>query len=204
MRYVTAARIAVLGSALALVAFVLPAGLGLYLTLLAAAVLLGAGFMAYMTAVERPSAMAATDLVACAVIAMLVLADASLRFPSVVDSSVPSASMALAKVALALAIATAVAPVFAPALRLVTSGASTGRSEVGAAIAAVGQTVATTDRHSFLTGALQVGALPTDDLGRCGISLRAGNLPTTVTVTTRCARLASSRGRRRSPSEWTR
>ena len=103
MRYVTAARIAVLGSALALVAFVLPAGFGLYLTLLAAAVLLGAGFMAYMTAVERPSAMAATDLVACAVIAMLVLADASLRFPSVVDSSVPGASMALAKVALALA-----------------------------------------------------------------------------------------------------
>ena len=134
MRHVTAARIAVLGSALALVAFVLPAGLGLYLTLLAAAVLLGAGFMAYMTAVERPSAMAATDLVACAVIAMLVLADASLRFPSVVDSSVPSASMALAKVALALAIATAVAPVFAPLLRLVTGGASTGRPEVGAAL----------------------------------------------------------------------
>ena len=134
MRHVTAARIAVLGAALALVAFVLPAGLGLYLTLLTAAVLLGAGFMAYMTAVERPSAMAATDLVACAVVAMLVLADASLRFPSVVDSSVPSASMALAKVALALAIATAVAPVFAPALRLVTSGASTGRSDVGAAI----------------------------------------------------------------------
>ncbi len=134
MRYVTAARIAVLGSALALVAFVLPAGFGLYLTLLAAAVLLGAGFMAYMTAVERPSAMAATDLVACAVIAMLVLADASLRFPSVVDSSVPGASMALAKVALALAVATAVAPVFAPLLRLVTGGASTGRSEVGAAL----------------------------------------------------------------------
>lgn len=134
MRYVTAARIAVLGSALALVAFVLPAGFGLYLTLIAAAVLLGAGFMAYMTAVERPSAMAATDLVACAVIAMLVLADASLRFPSVVDSSVPDASMALAKVALALALATAVAPLFAPLLRLVTGGGSSGRSDVGAAL----------------------------------------------------------------------
>ncbi len=37
-----------------------------------------------------------------------------------------------------------------------------------------------------------MGALPTDDLGRCGISLRAGNLLTTLTVTTRRARLASS------------
>ena len=102
-------RIAVLGSALGLLAFVLPPALGLYLTMLAAAVLLGAGFMAYVTAVDRPSAMAATDLVVCAVIAMLVLADASVRFPSVVSSDVPSASMALAEVALALAIAGSIA-----------------------------------------------------------------------------------------------
>ena len=114
MRYVSAARIAVLGSALALVAFVLPAGFGLYLTLLAAAVLLGAGFMAYMTAVERPSAMAATDLVACAVIAMLVLADASLRFPSVVDSSRSGRIDGAGQGGSGTRPATAVAPLFAP------------------------------------------------------------------------------------------
>jgi hypothetical protein len=129
MSYITPMRIAVLGSALGLLAFVLPPALGLYLTMLAAAVLLGAGFMAYVTAVDHPSALAATDLVVCAVIAMLVLADASVRFPSVVSSDVPSASMALAEVALALAIAGSIAPVLAPVYR--TAARALGGSGVG-------------------------------------------------------------------------
>ena len=128
MSYITPMRIAVLGSALGLLAFVLPPA-GLYLTMLAAAVLLGAGFMAYVTAVDHPSALAATDLVVCAVIAMLVLADASVRFPSVVSSDVPSASMALAEVALALAIAGSIAPVLAPVYR--TAARALGGSGVG-------------------------------------------------------------------------
>jgi hypothetical protein len=127
-------RIAVLGSALALLAFALPAAPGLYLTMLAVAVLFGAGSMAYITAVDRPSAIAATDLVVCAVIAMLVLADASVRFPSVVSSDVPSASMALAQVALALAIAGSIAPVFAPVYRSVARAVSGAGVDVEGAL----------------------------------------------------------------------
>ena len=85
-------------------------------------------------AVDRPSARAATELVVCAVIAMLVLADASVRFPAVVSSVVPSASMALAEVALGLAIAAVVAPLFAPAYRVVERGVAGAGVDVGAVV----------------------------------------------------------------------
>jgi len=124
MRYVSSTRIAILGSALAVLSAGLPTVLGFYATLVAAAILLGAGFLAYMTAVERPSALAATDLVVCAVVSMLVLADASIRFPTVVDGTASSASSALAETALILSIAGAILPVLAPAYRYASRAAS--------------------------------------------------------------------------------
>ncbi len=120
MQHVTAPRIAILGSLIALLGGALSPVLGFYATLVAAAVLLGAGFLAYITAVDRPSALAAIDLVVCSVVAMLLLADASLRFPLVVSSAVPSASTALAEVALALSVAATCLPGFAWAYRFVS------------------------------------------------------------------------------------
>jgi hypothetical protein len=110
MQYVTSTRIAVVGAAIAVIAAGMPSVLGLYITLVAAAVLLGAGFMAYVDAVDRPSALAATDLIVCSVVTMLVLSDVAVRFPSVVSTTVPSASLVLAEAAFALAIAGALLP----------------------------------------------------------------------------------------------
>lgn len=135
MRHVSSIRIAVAGSALALVATAMPSVVGFYTTLVAAAVLLGAGSMAYITAVDRPSALAATDLVACAVVAMLLLADASVRFPSVMSSQAPSASRALAELALILAAAGAVLPAVTWAWRWASGRLGyRGGSGVGAAL----------------------------------------------------------------------
>lgn len=108
MRHITPSRIAVAGALLALVATGLPAMVGFYVSLMAAAALLGAGSTAYLRAVDEPSAMAATDLVVCALVAMLVLADVAVRFPDVFSSAVPTAARVLADAALVLALAGAV------------------------------------------------------------------------------------------------
>jgi hypothetical protein len=113
MRHITPSRIALAGALLALLATGMPSAVGFYVSLMAAAILLGAGSMAYVQAVDEPSALAAVDLVACAIIAMLVLADVAVRFPAVFSSTVPTASRILAETATVLALAGTLLQTFA-------------------------------------------------------------------------------------------
>jgi hypothetical protein len=60
-----------------------------YLTALAAAVLLFAAFMAYLDAVERLDVRRGAALAGTCLAAMLILVDAAIRFPAVLDPRAP-------------------------------------------------------------------------------------------------------------------
>jgi hypothetical protein len=60
-----------------------------YLTAVAAAALIGAGFMAYLRAVESPSPRSLLALAGSSLPAVLVMADAAIRFPQVLTASPP-------------------------------------------------------------------------------------------------------------------
>ncbi|HET6848449.1 MAG TPA: hypothetical protein VFH74_06300 [Gaiellales bacterium] len=71
-----------------------------YLTALAAAVLLFAAFMAYLDAAEHLDRRTGTAVCTMAIGAALVMADAALRFPSILDPRTPSGTGALSLLAL--------------------------------------------------------------------------------------------------------
>lgn len=110
MAAVTPIRLALLATALAVVAEPLPATLALYLTMLAMAGLTGAGFLGYLAAAGDPRPAALYDAAVCGVAAALLLADVALRVPDVVTGSAPGTAGALAKVALGLVVAAALVP----------------------------------------------------------------------------------------------
>ncbi len=74
--------------------------LACYLTALAAAALLFAAFMAYLDAAEHLDRRTGTDVATIGLAAALVMADAALRFPSILDPSPPSGVGALSVMAL--------------------------------------------------------------------------------------------------------
>ena len=76
--------------------------LACYLTALAAAVLLFAAFMAYLDAAEHLDRRTGTAVATMGIAAALVMADAALRFPSILDPRPPSGAGALSVLALVL------------------------------------------------------------------------------------------------------
>jgi hypothetical protein len=107
--HLTPARIAALAAAAVAFAALGPALIGFYVTTMGVAVMLGAAFAAYLAVVDEPGEWAVFELGACLVAALLTLAGTSLRFPDVVAGTIPSASVKLAWLALAVAGAGAVA-----------------------------------------------------------------------------------------------
>jgi hypothetical protein len=88
----------------------LPPVAALYLTTLSVAALLGAAFAAYLVAVDDPRPGRVYEAAVCAVAGALLLADVAVRVPGIVSASAPSGAGKLALVALALVVATLVAP----------------------------------------------------------------------------------------------
>ena len=82
----------------------------LYLTTLSVAALLGAAFLAYLVAVDDPRPARVYEAAVCAVVGALLLGDLAVRAPGVVSASAPAGAGKLALVALALVVATFVAP----------------------------------------------------------------------------------------------
>ena len=101
--HVTPSRIAAAAAIAVALASLAPALIGFYVTIVAVAVMLGAAFAAYLAVVDEPGEWAVFELATCAVAALLTLAGTSLRFPDVVAGTIPSASVKLAWLALAVA-----------------------------------------------------------------------------------------------------
>jgi hypothetical protein len=109
-RHLTPSRIAAVAAIAVAVASLAPALIGFYVTMVAVAVMLGAAFTAYLAVVDELGEWAVFELGTCAVAAQLTLAGTSLRFPDVVAGTIPSASVKLAWLALAVAAVGAGAP----------------------------------------------------------------------------------------------
>ncbi|HEX2378015.1 MAG TPA: hypothetical protein VHI30_10685 [Gaiellales bacterium] len=110
MAPVTPNWIAVTGAFAAVVAGSLPPAAAVYLTTLSVATLMGAAFLAYLVAVDDPRPVRLCEAGVCAVAGALLLGDLAVRVPGVVSASAPAGAAKLAFVALALVIATLVAP----------------------------------------------------------------------------------------------
>lgn len=110
MAPITPNWIALGGVLTAVVAGGLPPVAALYLTTLSVAALLGAAFLAYLVAVDDPRPARVYEAAVCAVAGSLLMGDLAVRVPGVVSASAPSGAGKLALVALALVVATFVAP----------------------------------------------------------------------------------------------
>jgi hypothetical protein len=82
----------------------------LYLTTLSVAALMGAAFLAYLVAVDDPRPVRLYETAVCAVAGALLLGDLAVRVPGAVSATAPQGASKLALVALALVVATLVAP----------------------------------------------------------------------------------------------
>ena len=91
MSHLTAPRAAFAAALAALVAGLAGAGplIAFYFTAVSAAALIGAAFMAYLRAVESPSPRSMLALAGASLAAVLVMADAAVRFPQVLTASPP-------------------------------------------------------------------------------------------------------------------
>jgi hypothetical protein len=107
---VTPNWIALAGASTAVVAGSLPPAAAVYLTTLSVAALMGAAFLAYLVAVDDPRPVRLYEAGVCAVAGALVMGDLAVRVPGVVSASAPAGAAKLALAALALVIATLVAP----------------------------------------------------------------------------------------------
>jgi hypothetical protein len=103
MTITTPRRAALAGAILAVAAGRLAPNnlLACYLTALAAAVLLFTAFMAYLDAAEHLDQRTVTAVATTGIAAALVMADAALRFPAILDPSPPSGVGMLSVLALA-------------------------------------------------------------------------------------------------------
>ncbi|HET7170383.1 MAG TPA: hypothetical protein VFI18_01995 [Gaiellales bacterium] len=110
MSPVTPNWIALAGTSTAVVAGSLPAAAALYLTTLSVAALMGAAFLAYLVAVDDPRPARLYEAAVCAVAGALLLGDLAVRVPGVVSATAPAGATKIAFVALALVVATLVAP----------------------------------------------------------------------------------------------
>jgi hypothetical protein len=103
----TAIRAALAGALLATAGGLLAPNnlLAFYLTVLAAAVLLFAAFLSYLDAAETLNARTALILACNGLAGVLVMADAAIRFPAVLDPQPPGGAGALALFALVVVLA---------------------------------------------------------------------------------------------------
>ena len=104
----TAPRAALAGALLAAAGGVLAPNnlLAFYLTALAAAALLFAAFLSYLDAAELLDTRTALSLAGNGLAGVLVMADAAIRFPAVLDPSPPGGAGKLALFALVVVLAT--------------------------------------------------------------------------------------------------
>lgn len=110
MAPVTPNWIALAGVLTAVVAGALSPVAALYLTTLSVAALMGAAFLAYLVAVDDPRPARLYEAAVCAVGGALLLADVAMRVPGVASASAPAGAAKLALIALALVVATLIAP----------------------------------------------------------------------------------------------
>ena len=110
MAPVTPNWIALTGAGTAVIAGTLPPAAAVYLTTLSVAALMGAAFLAYLVAVDDPRPARLYEAAVCAVAGALLMGDLAVRVPGVVSAAAPAGAAKLAFVALALVIATLIAP----------------------------------------------------------------------------------------------
>lgn len=105
MSHLTATRAAVVAALLAVVAPMIATNalIAFYLTFVALAGMMGATFLAYLQLVDRPTAGPALELAVCAIAMTLVMFDAAVRFPTVLDGSAPAIAGSLGLAALVVA-----------------------------------------------------------------------------------------------------
>jgi hypothetical protein len=118
---ITPARAALAGALLAAGGGILAPNnlVAFYLTALAAAGLLFAAFLSYLDAAERLNARSGLSLAGNGLAGLLVMADAAIRFPAVLDPSPPNGAGKLALFALVVVLA-------AQSVRLLESGGEPG------------------------------------------------------------------------------
>ena len=115
-------RLAVLVGLVAVAAGQAPALLAFYLTLLCAAAFLGLASVAHLRAVDDPRPGTVAEAGACAAMGLLTVAAAALRFPGIGAGDSTSASDALVRAALAIAIAGLIVPLVVEGRRRLAAG----------------------------------------------------------------------------------
>lgn len=105
MSHLTAPRAALVAALLAVVAPIVATNalIAFYLTCVALAGMMGATFLAYLDVVDRPAVRPVLDLSVCAVAMLLLMVDAALRFPTILDGTAPALAASLALGALIVA-----------------------------------------------------------------------------------------------------
>ncbi len=121
MRYLTPTRAGACATALAALGAAAPPAIGFYLTIVACAGLMGAALAAYLAAVDESTPARLIDVAACTLAGLLVVVDAAIRFPAVLQPTAPAAAAQLAELAFALTAAAAITPVFAPGYHALVS-----------------------------------------------------------------------------------
>ena len=113
MRHLNAPRAALAAALLAVLAPLVATNdlIAFYLTFVALAGMMGATFLAYLELVDRPGARVAAELGVCAVAMLLVMLDAAVRFPTILDGTTPALAGTLALGSLVVAAAGVVASV---------------------------------------------------------------------------------------------
>jgi hypothetical protein len=111
MRHLNAPRAALAAALLAVVAPIVATNalIAFYLTFVALAGMFGATFLAYLELVDRPGTRAAAELGVCAVAMLLVMLDAAVRFPTILEGTAPALAGTLALGGLVVAAAGALA-----------------------------------------------------------------------------------------------
>lgn len=122
MTHVTPTRAAAGAAALAVLGSWLSPALGFYLTLVACAGVMGASLQLYLELVDAPEPARAVELTACSIAGLLLVVDASIRFPALLGPAAPPSAARLAQLAFGLTIAAVVTPAVATAYyRLVSA-----------------------------------------------------------------------------------
>ena len=121
MTHVTPSRAAAGAAALAVLGSWLSPALGFYLTLVACAGLMGASLHAYLGVVDAPEPARVVELAACSIAGLLLVVDASIRFPELLGPTAPSSAAKLAELAFGLTVAAVVTPAVATAYHRLVS-----------------------------------------------------------------------------------
>ncbi|MGN6379761.1 MAG: hypothetical protein ACTHNU_12470 [Gaiellales bacterium] len=122
MHHITAPRAAAAAAGLALLATWASPAVGFYLTLVACAGVMGASLDLYLHAVDGPPRARVVELAACGVAGLLLVVDASIRFPELLAPSAPPTAVRLAQVALGLTLAAVITPAATAAFHTLASG----------------------------------------------------------------------------------